>query len=551
MSVQDQEAKLILAIEAIRSSKKISLRKAAILYNVPKSSISYRMNGRAPRRECQPNSQKIMAIEEEVISQYILDLDTRGFPPNLGDVEDMANLILASRGKGRVGKLWAHRFVKRRSELKTRFSRVYDFQRALCEDSDAIGAWFRLVENMRAKYGIQDCDFYNFDETGFMMGVICPGMVVTRADRQGRGKSIQPGNREWATAIHCVNSEGYSLPPFLLLQGQYHLASWYTETDLPTDWAIKTTSNGWTDNKTALDWIKHFEKHTISRTKGAHRMLIVDGHESHLSAEFETYCKDHKIITLCLPAHSSHITQPLDVGCFSPLKRAYGQEINAFIKAHINHITKVEFLIAFKAAYNATMTENNVKGGFRGAGLVPFDPQAVISKLDIKLRTPTPTGLPNSTEDSWTSQTPRNPIEALSQSKFVETRISKHQGSSPTRIFEAVGQMAKGMTTLAHSVTLLTGENHSLRKANEALSKRRRAKKTRVRLGGSLTVEDANNILADKAVDQQLRQEMRRNGDAGGNDGRGLRRCGNCGNIGHNARTCQIDESISYISSSE
>ena len=35
-----------------------------------------------------------------------------------------------------------------------------------------IGAWFRLVENMRGKYGIQDCDFYNFDETGFMMGMI-------------------------------------------------------------------------------------------------------------------------------------------------------------------------------------------------------------------------------------------------------------------------------------------------------------------------------------------------------------------------------------------
>jgi hypothetical protein len=35
---------------------------------------------------------------------------------------------------------------------------------------------------MWAKYGVTDADFYNFDETGFMMGQICASMVVTRAD---------------------------------------------------------------------------------------------------------------------------------------------------------------------------------------------------------------------------------------------------------------------------------------------------------------------------------------------------------------------------------
>jgi len=97
-------------------------------------------------------------------------------------------------------------------------------------------------------------------------------------------------------------------------------------------------------------------------------MLVLDGHESHESAVFQDYCKNHNIITLCLPAHSSHLTQPLDVGCYSVLKRLYSREIEVFIKAHINHITKVEFFIAFHAAYMATMTEKNIKAGFRGAG---------------------------------------------------------------------------------------------------------------------------------------------------------------------------------------
>jgi hypothetical protein len=139
---------------------------------------------------------------------------------------------------------------------------------------------------MRAKYSIVDSDFYNFDETGFMLGIISPAMVVTRADRRGRGKAVQLGNREWATAIACINSEGWSIPPFLVVQGKNHLASWYTEGGLLHDWVIKPTSNRWTNNETGLEWLQHFDKHTTARAKGLYRMLVLDGHESHESAAF-------------------------------------------------------------------------------------------------------------------------------------------------------------------------------------------------------------------------------------------------------------------------
>ena len=111
MSVLDQESKIILAIEAIRSSKKISVRRASAIYGVPKSTLCDRMNDRTPRSERQPNRQNLDNTEEEVLSRYILDLDARGFPPSLAGVEDMANLMLGSRGGKRVGKNWAQRFV--------------------------------------------------------------------------------------------------------------------------------------------------------------------------------------------------------------------------------------------------------------------------------------------------------------------------------------------------------------------------------------------------------------------------------------------------------
>jgi hypothetical protein len=132
-------------------------------------------------------------------------------------------------------------------------------------------------------------------------------------------------------------------------------------------------------------------------------MIIFDGYESHLSTEFQKFYKDHSIIILCLPTYSSHLIQPLDVGCFSVLKRMYNKELEDFIKANVDYITKIEFLIAFKTAYNNIMTKSNVLGGFRGTSLVLFDPQAVISKLDIKLRTPTPIGSLFPTADIWVS----------------------------------------------------------------------------------------------------------------------------------------------------
>ena len=60
------------------------------------------------------------------------------------------------------------------------------------------------------------------------------------------------------------------------------------------------------------------------------------------------------------------------------------------MRMHINHINKLEFLYGFRAAFFASITKRNIQGGFAGAGLVPHDPERVLSKLDVKLRTPTP-----------------------------------------------------------------------------------------------------------------------------------------------------------------
>jgi hypothetical protein len=116
-----------------------------------------------------------------------------------------------------------------------------------------------------------------------MMGVIASGMVVTGTDRRGRPKSVQPGNREWITVIQAINAEGQAIPPFIMGAGQYHLANWYRDSNLPGDWAIATSPNGWTDNEVGLEWLKYFDRCTSKRSNSRYRLLILDGHESHHS----------------------------------------------------------------------------------------------------------------------------------------------------------------------------------------------------------------------------------------------------------------------------
>lgn len=289
-----------------------------------------------------------------------------------------------------------------------------------------------------------------------------------------------------------------------------------------------------------MDWIRHFDKHTRTRTKGPYRLLILDGHESHISAEFELYCKDNGIITLSMPPHSSHLLQPLDVALYSPLKRAYSKEIELFIKASINHIIKLEFFIAFKAAHFATFTETNIRSGFSAFGLVPHHPDKVTSKLDVRLRTPTPSPSRPGTASTYNPQTPSNPQQTTRHSSFIKTRVSAYKGSSPTPILDAVDQMAKGMNVMAHKITLMEDQIRILQEANLALSKRRRAKRSRVQLGGPLTVEESQKLQDDKAKSKRPATDKGENRGPSKRRATSSRCCGSCGKTGHNSRTCRI-----------
>ena len=250
-----KEGRIALALHAFKEGYFTSVRGAAKAYDVPFATLQYRVHKHPARRDSRPINCKLTEIEESTLLQWILSMDERGLSPRPDTVRRMANLLIQKRSDANqgitVGKRWVLNFVRRHQALQTRYNRKYDYQRAKCEDPTLIRNWFQLVRNTIAKYGIMDEDIYNFDETGFQMGVISTAKVVTGAERSNRPVSIQPGNREWVTAIDCISSYGWSLPPVIIFEGKVHQSTWYTEA-LPLDWVIGVSENGWTDDKLGL-----------------------------------------------------------------------------------------------------------------------------------------------------------------------------------------------------------------------------------------------------------------------------------------------------------
>ena len=163
------ESQIILTLSAMENGPNLSARAAAEIFAVHRQTRSKRRYGVQSRRDSSVNSRKPSDLEENAILKYVLDLGSRGLPPQNAAVEDMANRLLAERDASYTG---SQRFVARHAELKTRLNRKYDYQRAQCEDQSIIRGWFQLVQNTTAKYKVLDQNIYNFDDTGFLMGQI-------------------------------------------------------------------------------------------------------------------------------------------------------------------------------------------------------------------------------------------------------------------------------------------------------------------------------------------------------------------------------------------
>ncbi|EED14543.1 conserved hypothetical protein [Talaromyces stipitatus ATCC 10500] len=437
----------------------------------------------AYRAETRANGHKLTQSEEESLVRWILDLDKRGLPPRHSLVRDMANCLLSQRGNQHVGENWVYNLVKRRPEIESKFSRKYNYERAKCEDPKIIQEYFDRVREVILEYGILPEDIYNFDETGFAMGLCATTKVITGSDRYARPKLLQPGDREWVTAIEAVNSIGWALPSYIIFKAKkYTRLGWFE--DLPDDWKINISDNGWTTDKIGLEWLKtHFIPLIDGRTLGKYRMLILDGHGSHLTAEFDRTCTENNIIP------------PLDVGCFAVLKRHYGQLVEQRMRLGFNHIDKLDFLTAFPKARTMAYKAQTVRNSFTATGLVPFNPDRVYQQLTVRLKTPTPPPSRSSDTQSSCLQTPQNARQFKRQMTTTKKRISRHTRSSSEAIGEVFTRASKAYEMSINKLTIAQKELHDLRAAHEKEKQKRQKSKKQISHDHGITREEAQALV--------------------------------------------------------
>lgn len=234
-----------------------------------------------------------------------------------------------------------------------------------------------------------------------------------------------------------------------------------------------------------------------------------------------------------MPPHTSHLLQPLDVGIFGPLKRAYGKLIEDMMMGRNNHIDKTDFLSLYPTARKRVFTTENIYSGFAGSGLKPLDKERVLAKITFQLNTPTPP--PSLGEGSISSafQTPQTTRQLDHKICSLQKSLNKKRqlSSSPVshlQHLEKAAQMAMNMNLLLHQ------EIKSLRTQNERKVKKRARRNANLGTDTILSVQEGQDRFQqlDTRVEEQVEECISRPRK------RAPQRCSGCGTIGHTIRNC-------------
>jgi hypothetical protein len=207
----------------------------------------------------------------------------------------------------------------------------------------------------------------------------------------------------------------------VIFKGKSLQTTWFPSQSVP-DWLYTTSQNGWTSNEIGATWLRRIYIPDTATNPDRYRLLLVDGHGSHTDIEFMWLCKQHKIAILYLPAHSSHILQPLDLAPFSVIKSRYRDQIRALSALDdAAPIKKERFISSYSKARNEGLTDRVIRAGWRASGLSPYNPDLVLSSSQISERPITP---PVASQLSHLSDhvlyTPQKPQDLYQASQLIQ-----------------------------------------------------------------------------------------------------------------------------------
>jgi len=359
----EKEARLQEAISSILR-KRHTCHTAALAFNVPRRTLYDRVRGgRKFRRQAHEHDQILTHAEEKELVRWMTGLTFTRYPPRYATLREMAEEIRKRRVKQinddsmqlieypDIGKQWVSRFLQRHPELASVTPKSIDLVRIKDVSQERLTHWFTELEKAVQKYNIKPENMYNMDESGFAIGEKEATRCIINAKIRQQFQA-KPGRQEWVTAVECICADGTSIPPLIIFRAESLSREWVPAT-INHDWSLSCNSKGWTSNEHGLKWLRQcFEPFTQEKAEGEYRLLICDGHDSHITGNFIAHCMENNIVLMILPPHSSHLTQPLDIGVFGALKKHMAAEIEPLIRTGIARVQKVEWLTAFIAAHD-------------------------------------------------------------------------------------------------------------------------------------------------------------------------------------------------------
>ena len=119
-------------------------------------------------------------------------------------------------------------------------------------------------------------------------------------------------------------------------------------------------------------------------------LLVYDGHRSHDTLKIIDLAISHGIILFCLPPHTTHMLQPLDVGVFGPFSRAWADRCDEIADDTGEEMPREDFVKEYMAVQYATFKPSTIKQMFKKSGCYPINP-SVFSDEDFAPSIPTST----------------------------------------------------------------------------------------------------------------------------------------------------------------
>ena len=382
------------ALESLRLGESIGYSEAAKKFGVDRSTLSRRHRGLTGSCAAKVESSRILSNAQEAeLIRYIDELCSRALPPTRQMVRNFASEI----AKKDAGKNWVDRFLKRHHhELLSHYTNGIDRNRFKADSAFKYSLYFELLRQKIDQYNVEPRHIYNMDEKGFLIGILSKQKRIFSREQYSSGKIrslLQDGNREWITVLAAICADGTSLSPSLIYQAASGNIqdTWLQDFEPERHMSFFTSSpTGWTSYDIGLAWLQQvFDRETKEKAvkaRRAYRLLILDGHGSHITMKFIKYCDDNRILLAIFPPHSTHTLQPLDVVMFSPLAAAYSAELALYMDMcqGLSSISKRDFFRFFYAAWSQSFTEKNIKKAFEATGLAPFNPQVILQRFTTK-----------------------------------------------------------------------------------------------------------------------------------------------------------------------